>query len=294
MTQELHNLILKRENLLRKIRDQPYNQILNQKYLNLKNLTANSIKIAKQRFFQDKFETAKSDPNKKWEFVNTVLNRNSSKENAPSYLSLDGEKITSHQEMTEKFNQFFTTVGTNLAAALPPSDIDPLSYLEKSNHHEIFKFWEISEDQTSKLLQISSAKKAVGCDSIPMKLLKENSHTFSPILTFMINLIIKTSYFPDCQKIARVRPLHKKGDKSELNNYRPISILTAVSKIIEKVLASQLRSFLESYEMFSTCQFGFREKKSTTSSISKLMEQLCVNFDESMAFSWILAKHLIP
>ena len=183
--------------------------------------------------------------------------------------------------MTEKFNQFSTTVGTNLAAALPPSDIDPLSYLEKSNHHEIFKFWEISEDQTSKLLQISSAKKAVGCDSIPMKLLKENRPTFSPILTFMINLIIKTSYFPDCQKIARVRPLHKKGDKSELNNYRPISTLTAVSKIIEKVLASQLRSFLESNEMFSTCQFGFREKKSTTSAISKLMEQLYVNFDES-------------
>ena len=97
----------------------------------------------------------------------------------------------------------------------------------------------------------------------------------------LINLIIKTSYFPDCQKIARVRPLHKKGDKSELNNYRPISILTAVSKIIEKVLASQLRCFLESNEMFSTCQFGFREKKSTTSAISKLMEQLYVNFDES-------------
>ena len=153
MTQELHNLILKKEKLFQKIHDQPYNQILNQKYLNLKNLTANSIKIAKQRFFQDKFETAKSDPNKKWEFVNTVLNRNSSKEDAPSYLSLDGEKITSHQEMTEKFNQFFTTVGTNLAAALPPSDIDPLSYLEKSTRHEIFKFWEISEDVTSKLLQ---------------------------------------------------------------------------------------------------------------------------------------------
>ena len=73
MTQELHNLILKRENLLWKICDQPYNQILNQKYLNLKNLTANSIKIAKKQFFQDKFETAKSDPNKKWEFVNTVF-----------------------------------------------------------------------------------------------------------------------------------------------------------------------------------------------------------------------------
>ena len=59
----------------------------------------------------------------------------------------------------------------------------------------------------------------------------------------MINLIVKHSVFPDSQKIARFLPLHKKGDKSELNNYRPISILTATSKLIEKVLAAQLRLF---------------------------------------------------
>ena len=86
MTQELHNLIFKRENLLRKICDQPYNRILNQNYLNLKNLTANSINIAKKQLFQDELETAKLDPNKEWEFVNTVLNRSSSKEDEPSYL----------------------------------------------------------------------------------------------------------------------------------------------------------------------------------------------------------------
>ena len=90
--------------------------------------------------FQDKFETSKLDPNKEWEFENTVLNRSSSKEDVPSNLLLDGEKITSHQEMTENFNQFFKIVATNLAAALPPSEIDPLSFLEKSTRREIFKF----------------------------------------------------------------------------------------------------------------------------------------------------------
>ena len=94
-------------------------------------------------------------------------------------------------------------------------------------------------------------------------------------------MTIRTSTFPDSQKIARVRPLHKKGDKADLNNYRPISILTATSKIIEKVLSFQLRYFLESNEMFCGSQFGFRERKSTTSAISKLLEQLYENFNES-------------
>ena len=140
---------------------------------------------------------------------------------------------------------------------------------------------EISDDITSEIIRNCSSKKAVGCDQISMKLLKDHSKTLVPILTHLINLTIRTSTFPDSQTIAHVRPLHKKGDKAELNNYRPISILTATSKIIEKVLSFQLRYFLESNEMFCGSQFGFRERKSTTSAISKLLEELYENFNES-------------
>ena len=282
MTQELHNLILKRRKLHQSLHDQPYNKLLYQKYLRLKNLTADSINIAKKEFYKNEFETAKSDPNRKWAFVNTVLKRNFYQNDVPSYLSIDGQNITSQLEMTEKFNEFFTTVGSNLASELPSSDIDPLSYLVKiEDKASSFKFMEISDDITSEIVQNCSSKKAVGCDQISMKLLKDHSKTLVPILTHLINLTIRTSTFPDSQKIARVRPLHKKGDKAELNNYRPISILTATSKIIEKVLSFQLRYFLESNEMFCGSQFGFRERKSTTSAISKLLEQLYENFNES-------------
>ena len=80
----------------------------------------------------------------------------------------------------------------------------------------------------------------MGYDGISMAIIKDNKTILAEVLTHMINTIIRTSKFPDSQKIARVRPLHKKGDKSDRNNYRPISILTAISKITEKVLAIQL------------------------------------------------------
>ena len=127
MSQELHNLILKRRKLHQCLHDQPYNKLLYQKYLRLKNLTADSINIAKKEFYKNEFETAKSDPNRKWAFVNTVLKRNFYQNDVPSYLSIDGQNITSQLEMTEKFNKFFTTVGSNLASKLPSSDIAPLS-----------------------------------------------------------------------------------------------------------------------------------------------------------------------
>ena len=284
MTKKLHKLIKKRDGLLRKIHDQPYNEKLEQKYKKHRNLATESIKIAKREFYQAKFETTSSDPNKKWEFVNTVLNRKNCQDDAPNCLKIDDQKITEKNEIAEKFNEFFTNVGSNLAAQLPVSNIDPLNYISEYSHAlspPPFCFQEISLEITSKILSKSSTKKAVGCDGISMKLLKEHSTAFAPILTHMINLIVKHSIFPDSQKIARVRPLHKKGDKSELNNYRPISILTATSKIIEKVLAAQLRLFLETNNIFCNSQYGFREKRSTTSAISKLMEQLYSNFDES-------------
>ena len=124
-------------------------------------------------------------------------------------------------------------------------------------------------------------KKAAGYDKISMSIIKENNRILSPILTHLINLMIRTSKFPNSQKIARVKPLFKKGSKFDTNNYRPISILTAISKICEKVLAQQLRLHFEMNNLFYDNQFGFREGKNTCLAISKLMENLYESFNRS-------------
>lgn len=97
---------------------------------------------------------------------------------------------------------------------------------------------------------------------------------------FLTNLVIKNSEFPDCLKVARVTPLFKKGDPTDPNNYRPISILPSLSKIVEKILSSQVRTYLDSNHMITKFQFGFTRGKSTTDAINILLEKFYHNFDE--------------
>ena len=79
-----------------------------------------------------------------------------------------------------------------------------------------------------------------------------------PILGSLINLVTETSVFPDCLKIASVTPiLKKKGDQESLNNYRPISVLSTVAKIVEKNLSNQIMNLSESNFTLTECQFGF-------------------------------------
>ena len=272
MTHKIFKLIQQRESYKKKVKDEPFNGKLSNKFTKFKNMTADAVKNAKTEYYKNEFEEAKSNTNEKWTFSNRILNRNKNMSVATSCLEVDGQKVSSPTEISESFNNFFSNIGSGLAEKLPATNTDPLSYFSRCTHNEHFDFLEVSSEITDEVIKNSTSKKAVGYDGISMAIIKDNRQTLSPVLTHMINTIIRTSKFPDSQKIARVRPLFKKGDKLDRINYRPISILTAISKITEKVLAIQLRFYLENSSILSDCQFGFQEKRNTTSAISRLME----------------------
>ena len=80
--------------------------------------------------------------------------------------------------------------------------------------------------------------------------------------------------FIDCFKLATVCPVFKKGDSNNINNYRPVSLLSNISKLLEKVMYNRLYSFLEKQNFFYNYQFGFRKNHSTTHAISILVEKI--------------------
>ena len=84
--------------------------------------------------------------------------------------------------------------------------------------------------------------KATGLDGIPTRLLKEACHEIVPSLTYIIYLSIRCGYFPDEWKISQVLPLYKEDIKSDPNNYRPISIIPVVSKLIERLFSNKFKS----------------------------------------------------
>ena len=116
--------------------------------------------------------------------------------------------------------------------------------------------------------------KALGPFCIPTKLLKTFHKAFGPPLTELINLSFSNGKFPAILKLSYVIPTFKKGDKSQCNNYRPISLISNLSKIIEKIVYKRLYSFLEEKEILYKQQFGFRNNHSTTHALLSITEEI--------------------
>ena len=104
---------------------------------------------------------------------------------------------------------------------------------------------------------------AIGFDGISSWLLKLIKPVLTKSLTLITNQILTTGIFPDKLKTAKVIPIYKKGDETIFCNYRPISILPVISKVIETIIYGQLDSFLKRHKLMYDSQYGFRKEHST-------------------------------
>ena len=127
-----------------------------------------------------------------------------------------------------------------------------------------------------------STNKATGIDKISCKIIKIAAPAISDSLTFIFNQAITLSSFPDEWKMARVTPLYKNGQRNIPGNYRPISVLPAISKIMERILYNQLYNYLTKFELLSNSQFGFRKSHSTATALLDCTNEWYVNLDRKL------------
>ena len=119
-----------------------------------------------------------------------------------------------------------------------------------------------------------------GGGKIPQKIMARSIGTeLSKPLTIIINQCLLTGIFPDLLKIAKVKPLFKRGDVSQLNNYRPISLLPTISKVFQRVIYSQLYTYFSENNLLSEQQYGFRAQHSTELAPVKLVDNIITQMD---------------
>ena len=106
----------------------------------------------------------------------------------------------------------------------------------------------------------------------------------------IINSSFSTGVFPDALKIAKVIPIHKGGSTNEINNYRPISILSIFDKIIEKLMHKQLYHFLSINNVLFKNQYGFRKKSSTSLALIQIVEKIRESIDNKKIWMWNLHR----
>lgn len=115
-------------------------------------------------------------------------------------------------------------------------------------------------------------------------MLKQYSKILTPPITYIFNQCISKGVFPDILKIALIHPIHKAGERDRVNNYRPISVLPSLSKILEKIMNNRLKNYLEHNNILSDRQYGFRNGKSTSDAVHDLTNHIVTNMDKGKKF----------
>ena len=239
-----------------------------------------NIRLAKNMYYTNMFYKSKNDSKKTWKQINDLISsRNQYKQH--NYFNTNDSILTDHTDIANNFNSYFTNIGPNLAnKILNVNPMNPLSYLNTLDNN-VFHFQDIDESIVEQIIDNFPSKNSCGYDGISLRLLKFCKLTIIKPLMLIIRQVLNTGIFPEKLKIAKVIPIFKKGDEELFSNYRPMSILPAISKIIEKVIYQQMYSFFQQNELFYDSQYGFRTNHSTEHAALELADRILYSLDHN-------------
>ena len=251
-------------------------------YNSFRNGVTKRIRLAKQKYYDKLFDDIKNNLKKTWQTINSILSRNSTKrKQCIKSLIVEGITLSDNIEIAEAFNKHFSTVGKVIDESIPNqgNQNNHLNYTAPLPTSNSFFLAPVTPS-IIKLIIERMKSKSTHLDTYPIKVLKYLVDIISPILCNIVNLSLETGYFPKFCKTARVVPLFKSGDNNNVQNYRGISILPIFSKIIEKVVHHQLYGYMQSNNLLTNSQFGFRKKLSTSDAITDMTQYVYDSLDQ--------------
>ena len=250
------------------------------KYTSYKNILIQLIRLEKRRYFVNRLELSKNDMQKTWKIIKQAMNLNKNKPNI-TRIRQDNVIVDDPGNISNIFNEYFSSIGENLAQNIPASDKHFVDFLGNPNPDSIF-FVPIHKYEILDIVSNLDNKKSSGYDGVNNFLLKGIIVSIVDPLVHIFNLSLLNGQVPDIMKIAKVVPLFKKGDKLEVCNYRPISLLSTLSKVLEKIIYTRTVSFFKNNAIFSNFQFGFREKHSTVHALLSFVDKVAHAIDNSL------------
>ena len=304
ITQGILNSSINKCRLLRaKIRNQTVHNITI--YKNYCKVFNKLKRAAKKKYYTETFAQNVNNIKRTWQLLREALNKKPMHSKYEDAFLIGNTEVTNKKEIANGFNSFFANIGTTISDAVPqPTNAfsDYLTdncqtnfFMNPTDEHEIINVTKNLKSSTSE-----------GVDNISMKVIKTTVHEVAVPLAHIFNQSFLTGTFPDNMKIAKIVPIFKSGNKKILNNYRPISILPAFSKLLEKLVCNRLVNFLETHDLLYKHQYGFRQNHTTAHPILQLLKDisnandknskdvtLAVFLDLSKAFDTISHKILI-
>ena len=271
-------------------------------YRHLRNRVSCMVKRDKLRTNLDKLRKANNDPKVLWNLANSALGK--CRSSLPASLIVDGNATIGNAEAAKVMNNFYIEKVTKLRANLR-SVSTPLSDWPRSSAAFHFSF--ASAGKISKVISAMKSTEALGLDGIPVSILKKGVDVLASPIAHLINMSLASGIVPGGFKTGLVVPIHKGKGKNPTDpaSFRPVSILPAISKVLEAVVKADLESHLAKVDALPNSQFGFRPGRSSTAALATAHAKWIrggqegnvvgiLAFDLSSAFDTVDKAQLLP
>ena len=214
------------------------------------------------------------------EGIRSIMSLQKTTNDSLKITSPEAHTATDPRSIANTFNSFFWSVAAEVQSEVPFSYKRFSEYLPPPNQESFF----VSPCTKEEIIEIISRfkpKKSARPNSIPTKILRLLIHDISKNLSIIFNTSFATGMLPEKLKVTKVIPVHKKDSKLECSNYRPISLLSNIDKILEKLMHNRLMKFLTEQKILYLKQFGFRKNFSTAHAIINLIDSIENAFDQN-------------
>ena len=271
------NKIKEKNNILSKItkcKDQTRKEELKNQFKALKNEVTQITRTNKKNYYENYFTKHKDNLSKTWKGIKEIISLKTKNSDYPSCIIDNGNTITDPTEIANKFNNFYTSIADNILTKRKYNGNKSYrDYL--TNPLDIsMALYACDETEVKNLLTSLNPKKASGPNSIPTTVLHLLANDICKPLSVIFNLSFNSGEYPDMLKMATAIPIFKKDSKLIVSNYRPISLLSNINKILEKLMFTRVYEFLEKHKCIYKLQFGFRSKHSTNHALINITETI--------------------
>ena len=258
-----------KKNLLHKTYIKTPNQLNEMNYKTYRNLYNTLIRKSKKLHLSDKLFRNRKNPKKTWEIFNEAISK---KKPNTKISEIESGNVTHVDDsiIAEEFNKFFVNIGQNIANSIENVNIKPEDYLTFNDDTPSLKFDKIGPIYICDILKSMDPKKSKDLDGLSSHLLKFLNTTISVPLAHIFNLSLENGTYPDRLKSSRVVPIFKDGNAKLCDNYRPITIVSTLAKILDKIVATKLYNHLDINKLIYKFQFGFQKNLSTENNLLHL------------------------
>jgi len=230
------------------------------------------VRKAKENYYNEVFKIHKNNPKKTWGVLNEIRKK-SNKSASIEKIVVDKVSIKDKKEISEQFNYHFTTVAGKITEKIPPSSTHFMSYMGEPSS-DSFDLPSLVGDKIIEVVNNFENKSSLDSDGLSIKFIKQIIYTIVDPLTHIFNLSFQQGRLPHQLKTCRVVPIYKSGKHTSVDNYRPIGLISVISKIMEKLVCNSLTNYLEHNNLLYQHQYGFRKKHSTIHPIIHFLNRI--------------------